>query len=92
MLDIFISAVGGIAAALTTLSYIPQVKKAWPRGETEDLSLKMLLALTSGLVCWIVYGVMRGDWIVTGSNFVGASLVALVLVFKLRDLRARKKQ
>jgi MtN3 and saliva related transmembrane protein len=38
--------VGGLAAFLASLSYIPQVRKAWPRNSTEDLSLAMLTALT----------------------------------------------
>lgn len=87
MFDYFVSFLGAAAAGLTTLSYIPQVKKAWPRGETSDLSLKMLIALTLGLSLWVVYGILRGDWIVTGSNIVGASLVGIVLAFKIRDLR-----
>ena len=41
--------IGVCAAVLTSLSYIPQVRKAWPRGSTADLSLKMLIALTIGL-------------------------------------------
>lgn len=88
MFDYVISAVGAVAAALTTLSYIPQVKKAWPRGETADLSLKMLIALTLGLSLWVIYGILRGDWVVTGSNIVGALLVGIVLAFKIRDLRS----
>lgn len=88
MFDYLVSFLGAAAAGLTTLSYIPQVKKAWPRGETSDLSLKMLVALTLGLSLWVVYGILRGDWIVTGSNVVGASLVGIVLAFKIRDLRS----
>ncbi|MHC6153077.1 PQ-loop domain-containing transporter [Bradyrhizobium elkanii] len=41
------SYVGGIAASLGSLSYIPQVQKAWPRGSTQDLSLGMLATLIS---------------------------------------------
>ncbi|MGL9622341.1 PQ-loop domain-containing transporter [Bradyrhizobium sp. U531] len=55
---------GGLAATLASLSYIPQVKKAWPRGSTGDLSLGMLTALTAGLVLWIIYGLIRSDWII----------------------------
>lgn len=90
MLDSFAPLLGTIAAALTTLSYIPQVKKARPPGETEDLSLRMLVALTAGLMLWVVYGVLRGDWVVAGSNIVGATLVAIVLGFKVRDLRSAR--
>ncbi len=77
---------GLIAAALTSLSYIPQVRKAFPRGATEDISLKMLIALFSGLALWIVYGLMRTDWVIVVANGTGAALVGTVLIFKLRDL------
>lgn len=43
---------GNIAAFLASLSYIPQVRKAWPRNSTDDLSLGMLTALTLGLGLW----------------------------------------
>ena len=51
--------VGTIAAFLASLSYIPQVRKAWPRDSTDDLSLGMLTALTLGLGLWAVYGLSR---------------------------------
>jgi MtN3 and saliva related transmembrane protein len=81
------SCVGGIAAILASLSYIPQVRKAWPRGSTKDLSLGMLAALTLGLGLWIVYGVLRGDWVIITANAIGATLAAIVLGCKLRDMR-----
>ena len=85
MSDLLPSIIGTAAAALTTLSYIPQLRKAWPRGQTADLSLKTLIALTTGLLLWIVYGIVQGDWVVAGSNIVGATLVGLVLALKIRD-------
>lgn len=82
--------IGICAAALTSLSYIPQVWKAWPRETTSDLSLKMLLALTAGLALWIVYGVLKSDWVIVAANGVGAALSASVLIFKIRDLRSKR--
>jgi len=79
--------IGGIAAFLASLSYVPQVRKAWPRGSTGDLSLGMLAALTLGLSLWIVYGIIQGDWVVVGSNVVGAALAGVVLGCKIRDLK-----
>jgi MtN3 and saliva related transmembrane protein len=48
-----ITIIGLLAAALTSLSYIPQVKKALPSGSTDDLSSKTPPALPygSGMVC-----------------------------------------
>jgi MtN3 and saliva related transmembrane protein len=81
---------GACAAILTSLSYVPQVRKAWPRGSTKDLSLHMLVVLTTGLVLWIGYGVLKGDWVIVAANSVGAALSASVLIFKIRDIRAGK--
>lgn len=78
--------VGAMAAFLSSLSYIPQVRKAWPRGSTADLSLTMLVVLTLGLSLWMVYGIIQGDWVIIVANAVGASLAGLVLAFKVRDL------
>ena len=78
--------IGATAAVLASLSYIPQVRKTWPRGSTHDLSLHMLIALTAGLALWVLYGVLRGDWIIATANIVGASLSGSVLAFKLRDM------
>ncbi|MBP1096015.1 SemiSWEET family sugar transporter [Bradyrhizobium diazoefficiens] len=63
---------GNIAAFLASLSYIPQVRKAWPRNSTDDLSLGMLTALTLGLGLWAVYGLMREDWVIVLSNVLPA--------------------
>jgi len=80
--------IGVLAAGLTSLSYIPQVRKAWPRGSTSDLSLRMLVALTCGLLLWVLYGVVKGDWVIVIANCVGAALSGSVLAFKIRDIRA----
>jgi MtN3 and saliva related transmembrane protein len=85
MLQDIVAWTGIGAACLTSLSYIPQVKKAWPRGSTKDLSLGMLLVLTAGLLLWTIYGVLRGDWVIVGANATGALLSGTVLAFKCRD-------
>ena len=82
--------IGVCAAIFTSLSYIPQVRKAWPRGSTKDLSLHMLVVLTAGLSLWIGYGMLKGDWVIVAANSVGAALSASVLIFKIRDMRAGK--
>jgi MtN3 and saliva related transmembrane protein len=66
--------------------YLPQVKKAWPRGSTGDLSLGMLLSLTLGLALWVAYGVLQSDWVIVAANTVGATLSGIVLGCKVRDI------
>ena len=84
----FLPWIGGLAALLTSLSYIPQVQKAWPNGSTKDLSWKMLAILTAGLALWVCYGLLKEDWIIVLANSVGASLSGTILCCKLRDMRS----
>lgn len=77
--------IGLLAAALTSLSYIPQVRKALPRGSTGDLSSKTLGALAAGLFLWIAYGLLRGDYVIIVANFIGLSLVVTLIGLKIRD-------
>ena len=79
---------GMLAAALTSLSYLPQLQKAMPRNSTSDLSLKMLVVLSAGLCLWIVYGVLKDDWVIILANSIGATLSLAVLGFKIRDLNS----
>nr|WP_244554006.1 SemiSWEET family transporter [Bradyrhizobium arachidis] len=65
---------------------MPQVRKAWPRGSTGDLSLGMLSALTLGLGLWVIYGAIQGDWVIVLANVAGATLAGIVLGCKIRDL------
>jgi len=63
--------------------------KAWPRNSTEDLSWKMLTALSLGLLLWIVYGLAKGDGIIVVANSLGAALSLTVLGCKLRGIWLR---
>jgi MtN3 and saliva related transmembrane protein len=80
-----IQALGIMAAALTSLSYIPQVRKAWPRGSTDDLSLRTLGILAAGLALWIVYGLARADTVIVVANAVGLFLILFLMALKWRD-------
>jgi MtN3 and saliva related transmembrane protein len=79
MIQSLIPCIGGLAALLTSLSYLPQVRKAWPLGSTKDLSLHMLVVLTTGPLLWVSYGLLKGDWILFAANGVGALLAGAVL-------------
>jgi MtN3 and saliva related transmembrane protein len=75
----------GLAAALcTTAANLPQVKKAWTTGETDDISLKTLLLFGAGLTLWVAYGLLKGDIIITLANGVSLALIAILLYLKLR--------
>ncbi len=74
--------IGGLAATLTSLSYIPQIWKAWTTQETSDISYGMLAVLGSGLALWVVYGLKQGDWVIVISNIVAVSLLGVLATIK----------
>ncbi len=75
-----VTVLGGLAAALTSLSYLPKVKKGMPRGSTEHLSWKMLSHL------WACEGRLSHCGLQTG---VGERSRVFVLVCKIRDTMSK---
>jgi MtN3 and saliva related transmembrane protein len=85
-MDSFVTWVGLAAAFCTTTSYIPQLKKVWNTGETEDISLKMFLILAVGIALWVIYGLLQSDWVIVFANSVSLALLSAILAFKLREV------
>jgi MtN3 and saliva related transmembrane protein len=77
-----------LAAALTSLSYLPQLQKAMPKNSTFDLSQKMPVVLSADLGRWIVYGVLKDHLAIILANSIGATLSLAVPGFKIRDLNS----
>jgi MtN3 and saliva related transmembrane protein len=75
--------IGLAAAVCTTAANLPQLKKAWTTGQTDDLSLKTLLLFGSGLSLWIVYGVFQKDVIIILANGVSLMILGTILSLKL---------
>ena len=79
-----IATVIGLAAAVcTTLANLPQLKKAWTTGQTDDLSLKTLLLFESGLSLWVVYGFFQNDVVIILANGVSLVILSVILYLKL---------
>ena len=76
--------VGYIAGALTTLSFIPQVLRAWKLKETRDLSLAMLLLFALGILLWTFYGVWTGSMPIIAANMITFVLILILLGMKVR--------
>jgi MtN3 and saliva related transmembrane protein len=78
---------------LTSPLYISQVKKVRACQPTEGLSSRTLIALTSGLLLWVVYGVAEVDWIIIAANLAETSLTGFALYDKLCGIaRAAKSR
>ena len=69
--------------SLRDAANLPQLKKAWTTGETDDISLKMLLVFTCGLGLWVVYGVLHEDIVIILANAISLALIGGLLYLKL---------
>ena len=76
--------IGIFAGSLTTPAFLPQVIKAYKSKETKDLSLIMFIVFSSGLILWIVYGLMA-----KALPVILANSVTLLLCFYLIYLKVK---
>jgi MtN3 and saliva related transmembrane protein len=79
-----ISFLGFIAGALTTISFVPQVYKAWRTRRCDDLSYGMLVTFGLGVVLWLIYGLLVGAAPIILANAVTLALIVILLVMKSR--------
>ncbi len=80
----FIQIIGLLAGGCTTIAFVPQVIKTWRSRSARDLSLGMFLIFTSGVILWLVYGLLVGDIPVIAANVVTLLLAGWLLIMKLR--------
>jgi len=73
--------IGSVAAVCTTGAFIPQILKIRRKGGG-DLSYPMLFLYLTGILLWLVYGLIRHDPAIIWANLVTALLVGVALVLK----------
>lgn len=79
-----VTIIGLVAAACTTLAFLPQAIKTWRTRSTGDLSLPMFLLTTFGVMLWLVYGLILRDPPLVIGNAVTLLLSGSILYCKLR--------
>lgn len=86
-----LTALGFVAGACTTFSFVPQLMKAWRSTDTEAISKRTYLISTGAFALWIVHGVMIGRLPIIVFNVLSLLLSGAILVLKLRALNAAAK-
>ena len=84
--------IGTLAGVFTTIAFIPQVAKTWKTQSARDISLLMFLLFSSGVLLWLIYGVLLHAMPIIIANGITLSLSASILVLKLKDLRAQRRR
>ena len=75
---------GLLAGSLTTASFLPQLLQAWRSRSTRDISLAMYAIISTGILLWLIYGIMITSLPVILANAVSLLIVLLILALKIR--------
>jgi len=79
----FMTLVGLAAGFCTTVAFLPQVVKTWKSKSAKDLSLGMYSIFCTGVLLWLIYGIMISDLPVILANAITLILAVSILFFKL---------
>jgi MtN3 and saliva related transmembrane protein len=80
-IEIFVSAV---AATLTTAAFVPQAMHIIRHKDTRAISLHMYLAFATGVLLWLVFGLIIGNWPIIVSNAITLALALAIITMKLK--------
>jgi MtN3 and saliva related transmembrane protein len=79
-----ITMLGFVAGTLTTLSFLPQVHKAWTTRRCDDLSMGMLLSFGAGVLLWLIYGLYLRAAPIIAANAVTLAFILILVALKTR--------
>ncbi len=80
----YVSIIGMVGATLTTISQVPQLIKILKTRHTKDLSINTYLVLLTGVILWIIYGLLLKEPPIYVANIVTGFLAAAILFYKLK--------
>jgi len=80
----YVTSLGLVAAFLTTIAFLPQVIKTWKSRSAKDLSLGMFAIFTTGILLWLIYGILINDLPIILANIFTLTLSSIILFFKLK--------
>ena len=76
--------IGFFAGFCTTIAFIPQAFKVWKTKSTKDISLLMFLIFTTGVISWLLYGVIISDFPIIIANSITLLLSIFILFYKIK--------
>ncbi len=79
-----IEIVGLIAGVLTTIAYLPQVRKTWKTKSVKELSLSMYIVMFVGVMLWLTYGILIDSISIILANIVTGVLTSMLIYFKFK--------
>jgi MtN3 and saliva related transmembrane protein len=80
----FITILGLVAGALTTIAFLPQMFQIWRTKSARDVSYVMLIVFMIGLFLWLIYGIILGALPVILANGVTLFFNLIILWLKIK--------
>jgi MtN3 and saliva related transmembrane protein len=82
---LFLTDLIGITAGILVLSsFIPQLHKAYKTKRMSDVSIYLMALIASGMFLWVIYGIIRRDPVIIGTNAAGFILNIILMILKLK--------
>jgi MtN3 and saliva related transmembrane protein len=76
--------IGYLAAACTTLAFIPQAMKVFRTKDTSAISLKMYSIFIFGVATWLAFGVLKSEWPIIIANGITLLFASTILFYKIK--------
>jgi MtN3 and saliva related transmembrane protein len=84
--------IGFVAAACTTIAFVPQLIRVLKLKSARDISLGTFLLFSIGVFLWLLYGIYSGSKPVIASNAATLGLSLSILYLKMRYGRPSLKE
>jgi len=81
---VWVEYIGSLAAACTTLCWVPQAVKIIREKQTQGISLITQAVFTVGLALWLTYGLLLTNWPLMLANAVTLVFSLVILALKVR--------
>lgn len=86
-----IDQIGYAAATLTTISFLPQAVRTIRTRDTKSISMIMYLLFASGVLLWLVYGLLLCNYVFILTNTITLILASIILSVKITNkMKAQK--
>ena len=82
--EIWVTILGSIASSLVTGSFIPQIIRGYRTKHLGDVSYWLMIMICVGMSMWIVYGVIKMDFVIIGANISTIALNMVLLGLKIK--------
>jgi len=79
-----VNLIGFLAAACTTISFVPQLVRVWQLRSAREISLIMFSVFSCGVFLWLLYGIFVRSVPFILANAISLALSLGILALKLR--------